>query len=83
MLETLGEWMNSLLLTMILTFALLMLAMAGLGIGWILRGKPLERGCGKKPGQLPSEPCDGDTSGCEICNPLGAKPKEKERTTDD
>jgi hypothetical protein len=51
--------------TLILTFALFVLAMVGLAIGQILRGKPISCSCGKR-GRTHQAP--SPTDACGTCD---------------
>ncbi len=58
--------MSDLLLTAALAMVFILLALAGMGIGLILRGKPLQKNCGK-PVDPKTGDCQGDKRSCEIC----------------
>jgi hypothetical protein len=50
-------------LPFILTVGIVALVMLGLGVGLLLRGKPIEHTCGGGPRTGP----DGETTGCPSC----------------
>lgn len=62
--------MSTLLLTLLIAFIVVLLALAALGIGWLLTGKVrLQAGaCGRAPTKKkdPKEGC-GTTSSCSLC----------------
>lgn len=70
--------MSQILTTILIAFALVILAIALMGIGWLITGKSKLRGgmCGR----LPSKKSDGDTgcdtqTGCGICGKTDDKTK--------
>lgn len=70
--------MRTLFVTLLLAFALLLLAVAGLAIGKLITGLPrLQRLCGSRPGEKKSDSC-GDDPSCPVC---GDQAKTKERVT--
>ncbi len=71
--------MSNLLTTFFLTFGLLLLAVTGLGIGWILKGKVLKKNCGK-PVDTNGE-CGKDQK-CELCAPTQPEDEKKKRHDD-
>lgn len=64
--------MDNLLTTFLLTFVFLLFAIAGLAIGWILKGKVLKKNCGR-PVDAKGE-CGKDQK-CELCAP--PEPKDE------
>ncbi len=56
------------MLTLILAFVFIVLALAGLAIGWLITGraKITSGSCGKAPQQPRSKECGQDTS-CSLC----------------
>ena len=67
--------MPDLVLTLLLAFVVSLLAVAGLGIGWLLKGKPLKRGCGQSPKMLKDSDC-GENKTCPLCDPSSHKDKK-------
>ncbi len=67
--------MNTLLLTIIIAFIAVIVAIGLLGIGWLLTGKSkIQRGaCGRDPTKKREEECGTSTS-CNLCE----HPKEKQ-----
>ncbi len=68
--------MENLVTTFILAFVLCLLAVAGLGIGWILKGKVLKKNCGKP---VDSEGECGKNQKCDLC---GKEEPEDKRDDD-
>jgi hypothetical protein len=60
--------MNSLFSTILIAFGVVLLAALAMALGWILKGRPLERGCGKKPGARHGE-CGEEEGSCAVCDP--------------
>lgn len=60
--------MSGLFSTLLVTFGVVLLAALAMALGWILKGRPLERGCGKKPGLRQGE-CGEEKGSCPICDP--------------
>ncbi len=68
--------MGTFFITMIIAFIIVLLAVAALGIGWLLTGKPkLKAGaCGRDPNKKQDEDC-GSSVNCQLCE----KPKNKDK----
>lgn len=62
--------MSNLFFTLILAFVLIVIAIAGLAIGWLITGKTkIERGaCGRDPTKKRDESC-ATTGTCDLCAP--------------
>lgn len=71
--------MANFLTIFVLTFGLVACAFLGFLIGWFVRGKPLERGCGKKPVQ--GKECNSAAS-CSLCGEEDACTKKPEEGKD-
>jgi hypothetical protein len=70
--------MSQTLLTIVLTFVLVLLALAGLGIGKILTGKNrLRKMCGHTPNKKKGPKCGKDVT-CPLCESEVKKPTEGE-----
>lgn len=67
--------MSTLTLTIFLAFVFVMLAMVGLGIGWLLTGKSILKAgaCGRDPNKKVKDEDCGKTSSCGLCK----KPDDK------
>lgn len=66
--------MSTLLVTLLITFIIIMLAIASLAIGWLITGKQkLQVGaCGRDPNKKKDEEC-GTGVNCQLCE----KPNDK------
>jgi hypothetical protein len=64
--------MSNLLTTFMLTFTFLLLAVFGLAIGWILKGRVLKKNCGRP---LDANGECGKDQKCELCAP--PKPEDE------
>ena len=75
MMEALS--MSTLLFTIITAFVFISIALALLGISYLITGKLKIRpgACGKDPNQLKNENCDGKNISCGLC-------KKKENSSD-
>lgn len=61
--------MSDLLLTFIATFGIVLIALLGILIGWLITGKPFTKGsCGRNLQQRKGEDCGNDDS-CPLCSP--------------
>lgn len=67
--------MSDTVLTIILAFVVIVLALLGLGIGWLLTGKSkLRSSCGQDPNKRAGS-CKSKSS-CSICNTTKREEKE-------
>jgi len=68
--------MSTFLITLILAFGVVILALSLLGIGWLITGKSriIRGACGMDPNRVKDERCGTKDISCEICK----KPVEKE-----
>lgn len=71
--------MNTLLITLLIAFIIICLAIASLAIGWLITGKQkLKPGaCGRDPNKSKDEDC-GTGVNCQLCS----KPKIKKEKGD-
>lgn len=68
--------MSNFVITLIIAIVLMLLALIGLGIGWILTGKSFSRGsCGYNPNKKKSR-CDSNSS-CDLCAPEKKEKNER------
>lgn len=69
--------MSNLALTVVLAFALIVLALIGVAIGWLITGKTKVRHCGMRGVDQKGKKCGGKAS-CPVCenNPANKKAKE-------
>lgn len=66
--------MSSLVQTILMASFIVILALLGLGVGWLITGKNRLRGsCGRTPRASKDDSC-GTTNECELCK----KPKKDE-----
>ena len=63
--------MTSIILTLVLATIVVIIALALLGIGWMLTGKPriVAGACGRAPRQKRDEQCGTPENSCELCRP--------------
>jgi len=72
--------MSPLITTILLAFGVVALALALLGIGWLLTGKSriIQGACGMDPKKVRDKRCGTDTISCELCKkPLNQDDDEK------
>lgn len=72
---TLGScYMSPFITTILLAFGVVVLALALLGIGWLLTGKSriIQGACGMDPNKIRDKRCGTDKISCELCK----KPQE-------
>lgn len=64
-------------MTLILTFVLVLMGLAALGIGWLVTGKSSLRAgsCGRAPDQKRRDECGKETS-CSLCEKEKEEPKK-------
>ena len=72
------------LINFAITFGLVALALLGFLIGWLVRKKPLERGCGRRPSEKTDLDCSSDAS-CSLCggDPLSDTKRPNEEREDE
>lgn len=73
--------MSSLLTTLLISFFLILLALASLAVGWLLTGKQkLKAGaCGRDPNKSQDDGC-GSTVNCQLCDHTKNKKQENNDT---
>jgi hypothetical protein len=61
--------MNTILLTIVLAFIIVVLAVGLLAIGWLITGKSKIKlgACGRDPNKKRDEDCSSNNSSCGIC----------------
>jgi len=61
--------MDVLTLTILISFALVIIALCGLSIGWLVTGKSkiIKGACGMDPNRLRDKRCGTDKIKCELC----------------
>lgn len=70
--------MSTLMLTLIIAFIIVMIAIGSLAIGWLIRGKSTIRpgACGRDPTKKQETDCGPESnSNCHLCK----KPEEKNK----
>jgi len=69
--------MNTLIITLLLAFLIVVIALGLLGIGWLLTGKSKIRpgACGRDPRKIRDEESCGQSSSCSLCE----KPKDSQK----
>lgn len=70
--------MSTLLLTIILAFVVVVIAICGLAIGWLLKGKSnIQAGaCGRDPTKKQNDKSCGTKSTCSLCEDKETKTKK-------
>lgn len=69
--------MSTLTLTLIIAFVLVVIALAGLAIGWLLTGKSIIRAgaCGRDPTKKQDDKSCGTNTTCSLCEKQDDKKK--------
>jgi hypothetical protein len=73
--------MNNLFLTLMIAFVVIVMGIACLAIGWLIKGKTNIDRCGRDPTKKRDESCS--TASCDLCHHSEDKSDEKKNDQED